>query len=66
MESKDIDYMAQVESSDNADIEFWQELHRLLLSVVCTIERYKWPDKPTTSELRKAGKSICKVDVKQE
>jgi hypothetical protein len=58
--------MGHMEFSDNADREFWEELHRLLLSAVCTIERYKFPEKPTTSELRKAGKKVCQVDVKEE
>ena len=48
------------------DEEFVKEIHRLLLSMVCVWERRYFSDKPTTSELRKAGKSICKVDVKQE
>ena len=46
--------------------DFWNEIHRLLLSMVCVIERYKRPDKPTTSELREAGKKVIKVDVTRE
>jgi len=55
-----------MEIKDSIDKEFWQEIHRLLLSLICTIERYKFPDRPTTSELRKAGKRVCQVDVKEE
>ena len=47
------------------DKEFWQEIRRLLLSLVCVIERHKL-DGPTTAELRKAGKQAIKVDVKKE
>jgi hypothetical protein len=47
------------------DKEFWQEIRRLLLSLVCVIERHKLGG-PTTAELRKAGKRIIDVDVKKE
>jgi len=46
--------------------QFWDDIHRLLLSAVCIIERYKRKDKPTTSELREAGKKVIKVDVKNK
>jgi len=48
------------------DEQFWDDLHRALLSIVCIIERYKKKDMPTTSELRKAGKKVIKVDVKNK
>lgn len=47
------------------DKEFWQEIRRLLLSLVCVIERHKL-EGPTTSELRKAGKQAIKVDVTEK
>ena len=46
--------------------EFVDEMYRLLLSAVCIIERRYYPDKPTTSKLRKAGKKVCQVDVNKE
>ena len=47
------------------DREFWEKIHRLLLSLVCVIEREKLGVQ-TTAELRKAGKKAIKVDVKQD
>mgnify|MGYP007134647853 CR=1 FL=1 len=46
--------------------EFRVEIYRLLLSAICVLERYWFPDKPTTSKLRKAGKKVCQVDVNKE
>ena len=48
------------------DREFWEAIHRLLLSLVCVIEKHKLPDRPSTAELRKAGKRVIDVDVKNE
>jgi hypothetical protein len=48
------------------DRDFWEQIHRLLLSAVCVIEKYKLKDVPSTSELRKAGKKVIKVDVKPD
>ena len=43
------------------DTAFWSEVVSLLLSLVCLIEREKLKRKPTTSELRAAGKeALCK------
>jgi len=58
--------MVDTESSERADDELWEAIYRLLLSAVCEIEKHKWPERPTTSDLRKAGKKVIKVDVKQE
>jgi hypothetical protein len=55
-----------VPMSDDKEIELWQDIHRLLLSIVCKIEEHKFPNRPTTSELRKAGKKAICVDVKKE
>lgn len=49
----------------NDDRAFWEEIRRLLLSLVCVIERHKLGG-PTTAELRKAGKRVLEVDVKEE
>ena len=55
--------MGHMESSHNTDDELWEVVYRLALSLVCEIEKRKWPERPTTSELRKAGKKVCQVDV---
>ena len=47
------------------DKEFWKEIWRLLLALVCVIEKHKLGG-PTTAELRKAGKKTICVDVTEE
>jgi hypothetical protein len=41
------------------DLEFWEAQVSLLLSQVCTIERYKLKRRYTTAELRKWGKELA-------
>ena len=51
-----------MEETKENDHDFWERVVSLLLSLVCTIEKDKLHRKPTTSELREAGKAKLAQD----